>query len=89
MRETQKSISCKHGVKMSAKVYQEMLENVVKPLNSTVFQNKPSVFQQDSAQGHKAKSTHLWLKDNIAAFICAENWTLGSPDLNPFDYRVW
>ncbi len=36
---------CKHGVKTLAKVYQEMLENVVKPLNSTLFQNKPWVFQ--------------------------------------------
>jgi hypothetical protein len=26
---------------------------------------------------------------NISAFISAENWPSGSPDLNPLDYKLW
>ncbi len=80
---------CKHGAKTSAKVYLEMLKNVVKPLNGTIFQNKPCVFQQDSAPGHKVKYMQTWLKDNFPAFIRAENWSSGCPDLNTLDYRMW
>ncbi len=65
-----------------------MLENVVKPQNSTLFQNKSWAFQQDSASGHKAKYMQTWLEDNVPAFICTENWPSGSPDLNPLDYRA-
>ncbi len=80
---------CKHGVKMLAKVYQRMFKNVVKFLNSALFQNRPWVFQQDSAPGCKAKSTRTWLEGNVPAFICAENWPSSSPNLNPLDYRTW
>lgn len=80
---------CEKGVKTSAKVYQEMLTDVVKPLNTTLFKNKPWVFQQDSAPGHKAKTTQRWLENNVPAFIRAEDWPSGSPDLNPLDYCLW
>jgi len=26
---------------------------------------------------------------NVPAFISAEDWPLGSPDLNPLDYKLW
>jgi hypothetical protein len=38
---------------------------------------------------HKAKTTKEWLQRNIPAFISAEDWPLGNPDLNPLDYRLW
>lgn len=81
---------CQQGVKTKAKNYQEdILEKVVKPLNSTMFNNEHWIFQQDSAPAHKAKSTQSWLKENIPGFIAAEDWPSGSPDLNPLDYGLW
>jgi len=71
-------------------VYQEdVLQGVVKPLNTTVFSGQKWVFQQDSAPAHKAKMTQEWLWQNVLAFISAEDWPLGSPELNPLDYKLW
>lgn len=81
---------CEKGVKTSAKVYQTtVLEDVVKPLNQTMFANKPWTFQQDSAPAHKAKTTQQWLKNNVPDFISPDDWPAGSPDLNPLDYKLW
>jgi hypothetical protein len=33
--------------------------------------------------------TQEWLWKNVPAFISAEDWPLGSPDLNPLDYKLW
>ena len=42
---------CENGVKTAAKNYQrDILTNVVKTLNQTMFQNKPWIFQQDCAR---------------------------------------
>jgi inhibitor of nuclear factor kappa-B kinase subunit alpha len=71
-------------------VYQEDVpQGVVKPLNTTVFSGQKWVFQQDSAPAHKAKTTQEWLRRNVPAFISAEDWPSGSPDLNPLDYKLW
>jgi hypothetical protein len=61
----------------------------VKPLNRTVFSVKKWVFQIDSAPAHKTKMTQEWLSRNVLAFINTEDWPLGSPDLNPLDYKLW
>ena len=37
----------------------------------------------------KAKTTQEWLRKNVPAFISAEDWPSGSPDLNPRDYKLW
>jgi len=37
----------------------------------------------------KAKTTYEWLRRNVPAFIIAEDWPSGSPDLNPRDYKSW
>jgi len=37
----------------------------------------------------KAKTIQEWLQRNIPAFISAEDWPLGSPDLNRRDYKLW
>jgi inhibitor of nuclear factor kappa-B kinase subunit alpha len=60
----------------------------VKPLNTTVFSGQKRIFQQDSAPDHKAKMTQEWLRRNVPAFISAEDWPSGSPDLNPLDYKL-
>jgi len=37
----------------------------------------------------KGKATQEWLRRKVPAFISAENWPSGSPDLNPLDYKLW
>jgi hypothetical protein len=78
------------GAKTSAQVYQEdMLQGIVKPLNTSLFNGQEWVFQQDSSPAHKAKTTQEWLERNVPAFISTKDWPLGSPDLNSLDYKLW
>jgi len=37
----------------------------------------------------KAKTTQELLQRNVPAFISAEDWPSGSPDLNPREYKLW
>jgi len=59
-----------------------VLQGVVNPLNTTLFSGEEWVFQQDFAS-HMAKKTKEWLLRNIPAFIIAEDWPSGNPDLKP------
>jgi len=34
-------------------------------------------------------TTQEWLRRNVPAFISAEDWPSGSPDLNRQDYKLW
>jgi transposase len=78
------------GVKVSAKNYlSDVLESVVEPLNSTLFDGKPWTFQQDSAPAHKAKVVQTWLSNNVPDFMSTADWPSASPDLNPLDYAIW
>jgi inhibitor of nuclear factor kappa-B kinase subunit alpha len=71
-------------------VYQEdVLQEVVKPLNTTVFSGQEWVFQQDSAPAHKTKTNQEWLRRNVPGLIRAEDWPTESPDLNTLDYKLW
>ena len=67
----------------------DVLQGDVKPLNITLFSDQKWVFQQDSAPAHKTKTTQEWLRKHVSAFISAEDWPSGSPDLNPLDYKLW
>jgi hypothetical protein len=81
---------CEKRVKNSAQVYQEdMLQGIVKPLNTTLFNGQEWVFQQDSTLAHKAQTNQEWLQRNVSAFISAEDWPSESRDLNPLDYKLW
>jgi hypothetical protein len=65
-------------------VYQhDLLQGVVKPLNMNLFSGQEWVFQQHSALAHIAKTNNEWLRRKLLAFIRAENWPSGSPDLTP------
>ena len=49
---------CEKGVTTAARNYQQdILTNVVEPLNQIMFQNRPWIFQQDSPPAHNAKTT--------------------------------
>ncbi len=76
------------GVKTLDAVYRNILNDVVEPLNETLFDGEHWVFQQDSAPGHGAHATQDWLERNVPDFIRKEEWLSGSPDLNPLDYKI-
>jgi len=76
---------CEKGVKTKAKNYKDdVLDKVVKPLNTSLFQGKPWTFQQDSAPAHRAKTTQEWLKRELPDFIASDEWPAASPDLTPW-----
>lgn len=78
------------GVKVSAKNYMDnVLNPIIKPLNTSLFKNGSWTLQQDSAPAHKAKMVQKWLKDQIPDFISHTEWPSASPDLNPLDYCIW
>jgi hypothetical protein len=71
------------------RLYQEdVLQGVVKQLNMTIFRGQKWVFKQDSISPQKAKTTQVWLRRKLPAFIRAENWLLGSADLKPLDNKL-
>ena len=61
---------CGKGVKVAAKNYlEDVVEPVVKPLNTTLFKGQKWTMQQDSAPAHKAKVVQAWLKNNTPDII--------------------
>jgi len=68
---------------------EDVLQGVVKLLNTALFSGQKWVFQQNSAPAHKAKTIQEWLWRNVPAFVSAKDWTSGSPDLSPLDYKLW
>jgi len=68
---------------------EDVLQRVVKHLNVTFFSGQEWVFQQDSFPAQKAKTSQEWLRRYLQAFISAENWPSGSPDLKTLDNKLW
>ena len=78
------------GVKINAQQYRErILEGCLSPWAHTHFNGTCWVFQQDSAPAHKARTSQMWLRENVPAFISSAEWPPYSPDLNPLDFSVW
>ena len=48
---------------------EKYLTNVVEPINQTIFQNRPWIFQQDSAPTHKAKTMQQLLENHVPGFL--------------------
>jgi hypothetical protein len=70
-------------------VYQEdVLQGALKRLNMAFFNGQEWVFQQDSVPAQKAKTSQEWLRRNLLAFISAENWLLGSADIETLDNKL-
>jgi hypothetical protein len=40
-------------------------------------------------RNRSSRRTQEWPRRNVLAFISAEDWPSGSPDLNPWDYKLW
>ena len=53
-----------------------------------MFQNRPWIFQQNSASAHKAKAMQQWLKNHAPEFINNDHWPSASPSLNPVNYKL-
>ena len=47
----------------------DILTNVVGTLNQTMVQNRPCIFEQDSAPAYKANTTQQWLGNYVPEFI--------------------
>jgi len=49
------------------------------------------IFQQDSSPAHRAKDAIAiaLLRRETPSIIGPELWPANSPDLSPFDYRIW
>ena len=58
------------GTKISSKVYQGLiLEKYVKQITNSVMYGNKSIFQQDGAPAHTAKSTQHWLSVNVRRLL--------------------
>ena len=77
------------GLKVDPKIYLDVLKSVVIPRCNQVADDRPWVWQQDSAPAHKCKKTQAWLQKEWYDFVRLYHWPPSSPDLNPLDYFVW
>ncbi|KAI2658805.1 Transposable element Tcb2 transposase [Labeo rohita] len=73
---------CFLKAKVTAPVYQEILEHLMLPSADQLFKDADFIFQQDLAPAHTAKSTKSWLNDHGVGVL---DWPANSPDLNPIE----
>ena len=76
------------GLKVSTKVYLDVLKSVVILCRNQVTVGRPWVWQQDSVPAHKSKETQAWLQNSATTL----NPSLTGPsslDLNLLDYYVF
>ncbi|KAI2649523.1 Transposable element Tcb2 transposase [Labeo rohita] len=73
---------CFLKTKVTAPVYQEILEHVMLPSADQLFKDADFIFQQDLAAAHTAKSSKSWLNDHGVGVL---DLPANSPDLNPIE----
>uniref|UniRef100_A0A9J8CV54 Transposase Tc1-like domain-containing protein n=1 Tax=Cyprinus carpio carpio TaxID=630221 RepID=A0A9J8CV54_CYPCA len=71
---------CFLKTKVTAPIYQEILEHFMLPSADHLIEDADFIFQQDVAPAHTAKSTKSWLNDHGVGVL---DWPANSPDLNP------
>ncbi len=75
------------GLKVSTKVYVDLLEKVVLPwLTKTYPLGTKFMRIQDSAPGHVSKKAVAFLNRNFDVMVQPHQWPSNSPDLNPCDF---
>ena len=75
-------------LKVSTKVYLDVLKSVVIPWCNQVAGARPWVWQQDLVPAHKSKETQDLLQKECYDFVPFSHWPPSSPDLNTLDYFV-
>ena len=65
--------------KVSAAIYQEVLEHFMLPSADQLYGDADFIYQQDLAPAHTAKGTSTWFKDHGIPVL---DWPANSPDLN-------
>ncbi len=72
---------CFLKTKVTAPIYQEILEHFMLPSADQLFKDADFIFQQDLAPAHTARSTKSWFNDGVGVL----DWPANSPDLNPIE----
>ncbi|CAJ0937937.1 unnamed protein product [Ranitomeya imitator] len=73
---------CFIRTKVSAAIYQDILEHFMLPSADMLFGDGNFILQQDLAPVHTVKSTNTWFKSN---YITVLDWPANLSDLNPID----
>ncbi|KAK3509292.1 hypothetical protein QTP70_028577 [Hemibagrus guttatus] len=76
---------CFLKTKVTAPVYQEILEHFMLPSPDQLSEDADFIFQQDLAPAHTAKTTKSWLNDHGVGVL---DWPANSQDLNPIG-NLW
>uniref|UniRef100_A0A9J7XKQ0 Tc1-like transposase DDE domain-containing protein n=1 Tax=Cyprinus carpio carpio TaxID=630221 RepID=A0A9J7XKQ0_CYPCA len=76
---------CFLKTKVTAPIYQEILEHFMLLSADQLFEDADFIFQQDLTPAHSAKYTKSWLNDHGVGVL---DWPANSPDLNPRE-NLW
>ncbi len=76
---------CFLKTKVTATIYQDILEHFTHPSADQLFKDADFIFQQDFATAHTAKSTKSWLNDHGVTVL---DWPANSPDLSIVERKM-